>query len=187
LPPTQTLDELAVLDAACPCCYRRQLIAVKQENSRLRQEQSTLQEELDAIIALALEAEAGRPEAVRPADTADLSCWGSKALHAAAGARPSTSDSSLAAAISDVVSRRGSSSSAQSGGSAGGRVRPMTAGPGRQRSQALVQQVRPWSAAAPKQQGHVRSSIDVGEQGALRSVIHVQWVGWVGWWAMLVA
>jgi hypothetical protein len=152
---------------------------VKQENSRLRQEQSALQEELDAIIALALEAEAGRPEVVMPADTADLSLWGSTALHAA-GARPSTSDSSLAAAINDVVS------SVQSGGSACGRVRPMTAGSGRQRSTAAVQQVRPWSAAAPKQHGHVRSSTEVGEQGTLCFVSELA-VLWVGWCAMLVA
>ncbi|WIA28885.1 hypothetical protein OEZ86_011409 [Tetradesmus obliquus] len=147
----------------------RQLIAVKQENSRLRQEHSALQEELDAIIALALEAEAGRP-----ADTAAAGLWGSAALHAA-GARPSTSDSSLAAAINDVVSRRGSSSSAQSGGGTGGRVRPMTAGPSRQHSHAQpVQQARPWSAAAQQQHGHVRSNVDTTEQGALGDPAAVQ-------------
>ncbi|WIA08826.1 hypothetical protein OEZ85_008248 [Tetradesmus obliquus] len=114
------MDKLAEEEAAqCRVQFRaqeddrqhlvRQLIAVKQENSRLKQEHSALQEELDAIIALALEAEAGRP-----ADTAAANLWGSAALHAA-GARPSTSDSSLAAAINDIVSRRSSSSTTQSG------------------------------------------------------------------------
>ncbi|KAF6259269.1 hypothetical protein COO60DRAFT_1022916 [Scenedesmus sp. NREL 46B-D3] len=139
----------------------RQLIAVKQDNSRLKQEQSALQEELDAITALALEAEAGRPTG-----TADHQ-WSSTALHAA-GARPSTSDSSLAAAITDMVSKRGSgSSSMQVAGSAGGRARPMTAGCGRQRSQPAVQRTRPWSAAAQQQHGCVQSNVEPPENGVV--------------------
>lgn len=129
--------------------YGRQVIAAKRENARLKQEQATLQEELEAIMALALEAEAGETAGEMHADSSEA---GAALSRQSTAGRPSSA-TGLAAAINGVVSMYGGSSSSAAQRAASSRSRPATAGPGRQRSKAPAQPVRPWSAAPLQQPG----------------------------------
>lgn len=115
----------------------RQMLGLKREVNRLKQENTALQDELDQIMALALEAEDAQPA------SQFSNSWAAAAAHHAGA----SSSSSLAAAITEVANRRGSAISSRPQSASVG-SRPGTASQQTRQQQHLQQQqARPWSAA----------------------------------------
>eukprot|EP00879_Flechtneria_rotunda_P019947 GHRR01020966.1.p1 GENE.GHRR01020966.1~~GHRR01020966.1.p1 ORF type:complete len:404 (+),score=209.72 GHRR01020966.1:123-1334(+) len=153
----------------------KQMLGFKRENTRLKQEQTSLQEELDAIMTLALEAEDGAAAAAEPGLSSSQG-----AITAAADTAAGTSH--LAAAIADVVSRRAHSSVAGGSNAAAGGGKPGNSHDGsrpgsaaghhkRQPAYTVEQPDRPWSVTStshPQQQQHTHGQHKLEGGCALR-------------------